>query len=327
VADAVGVAVGLAAWQTLGMTRQMPAAGGRPTVVIHTNDAQSIPARVAAHALRSRSQSADRFDVRLLRFEETPALYRRDGRPFVWWEGDAPSVFRWRDLQSFAPLRRMVPALLGFEGRALVLDPDVFAIGDVYELLARDMHGKAIMCRRALRSHAGRPVYSSAVMLLDCGKLTHWQWERDLDDIFRGTTPLGAWLGLLDESPDRIGLFEDEWNSFDVLNEKTKMLHNTEIETQPWKTGLPADFHEHAPRWPAPFEAVRRGVQRLVLRRHTPRVCYRPHPDPRQERLFFTLLRECVDAGSITRGEIRVAMRRNHLRRDAFNLLDGVSRG
>jgi hypothetical protein len=158
-------------------------------------------------------------------------------------------------------------------------------------------------------------------MLLDCSKLTHWRWERDIDDIFRGTAPLGPWLALLDESAERIGPLEDEWNHFDTLNEKTKLLHNTEIVTQPWKTGLPADFHEHAPRWPAPFEALRRGVHRIASRTKTPPVFYRPHPDPRQERVFFTLLKECLDDGTITRAELRRAVRRNHLRKDTVALL------
>lgn len=299
-------------------------AGRKPTVVIHTNDAQLVAARVGAHSLKSRSKSPGLFDVRLLRLEETPHLYRRGNQRFVWWDGDAPAVFRRRDSQAFAPLRRMVPALLGFEGRALVLDPDVFAIGDVYELLTRDMLGKAILCCQRSQSREGRRLHNSAVMLLDCGKLRHWRWEREIDDIFRGTLKLGPWLSLLDESPERIGLLEDEWNHRDTLTEQTKLLHNTEIVTQPWKTGLPADYHEHAPRWPALVERLRRGVRRLVAADEADRTVYRPHPDPRQERLFFTLLKECLDEGSIDRECLRRAMRRNYLRKDAFVLLDGL---
>ena len=120
----------------------MQPVGTKPTVIIHTNDRQMVAALVSAHSLKSRSKSPHLFDVRLLRLEETPHLYKRDIiRPFVLWEGDAPSVWRRRDLQSFAPLRRLVPALLGFQGRALVIDPDIFAIGDVYELL-KSGHGR-----------------------------------------------------------------------------------------------------------------------------------------------------------------------------------------
>src|ERR1700730_12133758 len=115
----------------------------------------------------------------------------------------------------------MVPALLGFTGRALVIDPDVFAIGDVYELLSRDMGGKAILCRQRPLDRDGVRRYSSAVMLLDCAQLKHWRWERDIEDVLALKLKLGPGLTLLDESAERIGLFEEEWNHLDKLTENT----------------------------------------------------------------------------------------------------------
>ena len=41
----------------------------------------------------------------------------------------------------------MPPELTGYRGRAVVMDPDIFAAGDIHELLTMDMQGKAIMCR------------------------------------------------------------------------------------------------------------------------------------------------------------------------------------
>jgi hypothetical protein len=297
----------------------------RPTIVIHTNDAQLVPACVGAYSLKSRSLHPELFDVRLLRLEDTPHLYVREGQRFAWWDADAPSVFRRRNTQSFSALRRMVPALLGFTGRALVLDPDVFAIGDVGELMSRDMKGKAILCCQKPMWRDGRRLYSSAVMLLECDRLQHWEWEREIDDLFRGAMLLGPWLSLLDESPEHIGLLEEEWNHCDTLTDRTKLLHNTEILTQPWK-GLPADFNEHAPLWPPTFERFRRIALRLIGTGGDDAPVHRPHPDPRQERLFFTLLKECLDEGILTRGSLRRAIRRNYLREHAFSLLDAHSR-
>jgi hypothetical protein len=300
----------------------MQAVGTKPTVVIHTNDRQMVAALVSAHSLKSRSKSSHLFDVRLLRLEETPHLYKRQNQIFFWVDGSRPSVWRRRDLQSFAPLRRMVPALLGFQGRALVIDPDVFAIGDVYELLSRDMGGKAILCRERQERRGGRQTYHSSVMLLDCSKLTHWQWKHEIDDLFTGKLKLAPWLMLMDESPEQIGLIEEEWNHLDTLTAKTKLLHNTEISTQPWKTGLPADYHQYAPRGPAWLEAFKR-VARRVSAGQDRTVRYQPHPDPRQEQLFFTLLRECLEQGSITTRFLRKAVRKNYIRKDAFALLAG----
>ncbi len=302
----------------------MPLAAAKPTVVIHTSDKQMVAALVGAYSLKSRSKSPHLFDVRLLRLEETPHLHRRHNETYFWWDDSGPTVWRRHDLQAFAPLRRMVPELLGFEGRALVIDPDVFAIGDVYELLSRDMGGKSILCREKPDWCRGRRLRSSAVMLLDCGKLTHWQWGRDIDELFRGQLKLGPWMALVDEPPEHFGLLEEEWNHHDTLTEETKLLHNTEISRQPWKTGLPADYHQYGPHGPAWLEAAMRIARRMVTFGPDRTVRYQPHPDPRQEQLFFELLRECLEHGKVTTRFLRKAMRQNHLRKDAVALLAGV---
>src|SRR5437879_4720738 len=118
----------------------------RPCVFIHTNDRQHLGALVAEHALRRNSARAADFDIRILRREDHAFFDAREGQHYL-------RDGRWRprrndDLQSFTPLRFMPPELMGYSGRALVIDPDIFAVGDVWELLSRDMDGKAILCRR-----------------------------------------------------------------------------------------------------------------------------------------------------------------------------------
>jgi hypothetical protein len=49
---------------------------------------------------------------------------------------------------------------------------------------------------------------------------------------------------------------------------------------------------------------------------------YVPHPDPNQERFFFGLLRECVDKGIVTEDMLRQEMKENHVRHDAFAVLE-----
>ena len=114
-------------------------------VFIHTNHKQIVGAIVAEYALRRNSRNNDRFDVRIIQLKDHPffqehegRLYLRDGMKRPWLN---------EDLQSFTPLRFMPPELMGYSGRAVVIDPDIFAVGDVWELLSRDMQGKSIMCR------------------------------------------------------------------------------------------------------------------------------------------------------------------------------------
>ena len=72
------------------------------------------------------------------------------------------------DLQSFTPLRFAPPQLMNYQGRAVVMDPDIFAIGDIWELLNRDMEGAAIMCRPKSGRKGRKGAFASSVMLLDC---------------------------------------------------------------------------------------------------------------------------------------------------------------
>lgn len=300
-----------------------------PTIFITTADSQLIAARVSAHSLRSRSTSPEKFNIQLLRAENFPQLWDRDGQTFRWWK-ESPNTnhFSRRDAQSFLSLRRAVPQMMGYRGRALVIDPDVFAVGDVWELLDRDMGDKAILCRRMIKRVGGKPqeAWSTSVMLLDCARLQHWRWDEEIAEIFSGQRMLGEYLSLMDEPPENIGLFEEHWNHMDTLNAETELLHNSGINTQPWKTGLPADYHEFTIRRQSLRQRLRQFLRTMVGRPGKPVMRYQPHPDPRQEAHFFLLLQQCLDAGTITRKELKRAMRLQHLRADAFKLLQDLAR-
>jgi hypothetical protein len=186
------------------------------------------------------------------------------------------------------------------------------------------MQGKAILARKVAGGYRdnGQPFYASSVMLLDCARLTHWQWNRQIDDIFAKTLDYGPWISLLFEDPATIGPLEEEWNHFDMLTEHTKLLHSTERSTQPWKTGLPVDYDTtslvHPPADSGRLWSRVRGM--LGLRRAasgtgaTPR--YIPHPDRTQEQYFLRSVRECLSAGVFDEGFLREAMQKNHLRHD-----------
>ena len=291
----------------------------RPRVFIHTNDRQQLGALVSRHSLLRNSRHADRFDVELLHTDAAPCLAAREGQLYLREGFRVP--WHMDDLQSFTPLRFMPPERMGYKGRALVIDPDIFAAGDVYELLTRDMQGKAICCR--LRGKPGRGEHmATSVMLLDCGRLTHWNLERDFGSLFEGTRDYMDWIGLRCEERETIGMLEPEWNDFDRLTPDTKLLHNTRRRTQPWKTGLPMDFVParkpvlafQPATW---FGPVKR---RLFGDPHESGV-YQPHPDPQQQRFFFGLLRECLESGAVDEAMLREEMRLNHLRHDALELL------
>jgi len=291
-----------------------------PTVFIHTNPKQMVGAIVAAHALRSRSRHPERFAVEILSTEDFPFLRRFEGRTYTF--GGKPRVWLNDDLQSFTPLRFAPPERMGYSGRAVVIDPDVFAVGDINELLEHDMQGHAILCRRR-PPKKGRPGYlASSVMLLDCARLQHWSVERDFAELFDGQRDYKRWMQLELEPQDSVGLFAPEWNDFDRLTPETKLLHTTRRRTQPWKTGLPVDFRVNTPLFGfIPQPLVRRVRSWIQQGEDT----YERHPDPHQERLFFELLRECVATGAITESQLRDEAARGHIRADTLDILRSLT--
>jgi hypothetical protein len=289
-------------------------------VFIHTNHKQMAGALVASHALKRNSRNADRFDVRLIKTEDYPWLKDFEGRMYL--RDGVERVWMNEDLQSFTPLRFEPPRLMGFRGRAVVIDPDVFAVGDVWELLTRDMKGKAIMCRR--RSGPKGLIdkcYASSVMLLDCEKLNHWDVEAGFREMFELKRDYMPWISLKMEDPETLGILENEWNDFDRLTARTKMLHNTKRKTQPWKAGLPTDWRpaERFRLFP-PLAWLMRARRRL-FGEYGLLGNYREHPDKNQERLFFGLLKECLEQGLVTEDMLREEMANNHVRHDAMEVL------
>ncbi len=276
------------------------------TVFIHANDRQMLGARISAHSYRRNAREPGSFDVKILDVRDHPRLLQR-GQTIL----RAGHVREWDpdDLQSFTPLRFYPPQAMGFEGLAVITDPDIFGVGDVGELFQRDLQGKAIWAVPR-PGHNDRDDYiATSVMLLDCAKLAHWRFDQDLDDLFAHRFDYVDWIELKREDRSTIGLLEPEWNDFDRLTTRTKLLHTTKRRTQPWKTGLPVDYTLRESGW---FDALRR------VRRQR----YGQHPDRRQEALVYALLAEMVDSREVTKQELVAEMAANHIRHDSMELID-----
>ena len=295
----------------------------KPCVFIHTNHKQILGALVGAHSLRRQSRHNEKFDVCLIKHADYPFLHAKEGQSFL--RDGVERIWHNEDLQSFTPLRFMPPELMGYSGRAVVIDPDVFAVGDVWDLLSRDMAGKAILCRpRDRRSRSVKGRMATSVMLLDCAKLEHWRANEQFQALFDKTLDYKEWITLTREPRDSIGLFEPSWNDLDRFSQATQMLHTTKRWTQPWKTGLPVDF--------TPADKFRKfpplgwllWARRKALGDHALLGHYRQHPDLNQEGYFFGLLRECVEGGLVSPEFIADQIERKHVRPDATDVMRRV---
>jgi hypothetical protein len=187
------------------------------------------------------------------------------------------------------------------------------------------MRGHGVLAKRMPPDGRKPGHWASSVMLLDCAKLRHWRAEEDFGRLFAGERDYADWMWLLLEPEGLVGELEEQWNHFDKLDATTKLLHNTHRRTQPWKTGLPADFTPRGKHVDAGGSFFTRALARLRGRQEGPRGRYKPHPDPNQERFFFGLLRECLDAGVIDKAIVEDEIARKHVRSDALTLVESAA--
>ncbi len=289
-------------------------------VFVHTNEKQWLGALVAEYSFRRNSRNPDAFEVRFIHTRDHPFLAAKEGRTFL--RGGTTRVWRMDDLQSFTPLRFLPPKLMNWQGRAVVTDPDVFAVGDVNELLDRDMEGTAVMGRHRSGKDGKQYQVATSVLLMDCARLKHWDVERDFDQLFSREKDYKEWMVLAYEDPANIGYLEDFWNDFDHLDENTRLIHNTKRKTQPWKTGLPVDYTPADKFKDKPLLASLNRLRARVFGEYGLLGHYKAHPDRKQEEFFFGLLKECIETGHISEDLVRDEIRSNHVRHDAFEVLD-----
>jgi len=177
-------------------------------------------------------------------------------------------------------------------------------------LFARELGGKSVWAVPR-PGHNGQADYvATSVMLLDCARLTHWRFNRTLADLFAGRFDYVQWMELRREDRGSIGHLRPEWNSFDRLTPRTKLLHTTKRRTQPWQTGLPVKYTVREKG------GLLDGLRRLRVRRHG------RHPLQNQEALVYSLLAEMVDAGEVGRAGLEGDMAANHIRHDSPALVD-----
>ena len=152
---------------------------------------------------------------------------------------------------EFTYSRFLVPYLCNFRGKALFLDNDMLALGDVKEIDDLDMGPYALRVVQHDYSPAntikmyGCPQTSyprknwSSMMLMDCAKLKLWT-KRVVE------TQTGAYLHRFQDIPDSlIGEIPKTYNTLDWMDKSTKLIHYT--NGGPWFEEY--RNHPHADVW------------------------------------------------------------------------------
>lgn len=215
-----------------------------PRVVIGAGEDARIPAIVCEYTIKKFCPQA-----------EVIHTYNREDRPSRGLKQEGG-----KDPTRFSLVRFWVPELLGFQGRAIYLDSDMILFADIQELFEEPFVDKAIMSTS-----------DPSVLLYDCGheSLSEWSTAEIIRKLDSGSMKYGAVMRTLyGLNPKFVGFLDESWNHRDRYMEgKTKLLHYTNMRTQPWPNHFhdsPAK-HRHADLWNIALqETVESGMLEFV---------------------------------------------------------------
>ncbi len=159
------------------------------------------------------------------------AIERNDEPP-----APAPLSLRlkYRNWTEFSLYRYLIPALCNYEGRAIYLDSDIVCIADIGELFDVPMDRCDFLATRAYADGE----WAMSVQLIDCSRC-RFNLEAIFNEIDQG---LFTYLEFARMNPHfrayhsyTIGDLDPRWNVLDAYDKRTKLVHYTELLTQPWK--------------------------------------------------------------------------------------------
>ncbi len=283
-------------------------------VYIHTNNKQKLGAKIAKYAIEKYLTDTE-IEVKQLNVDELDLFKSFAGTEYM--RAGKTITYDPKDLQSFTLSRFMPPELNEYEGRALVIDPDIFALRDISPLFNMDMEGKDIMCC------SKKDAFDTSMMVMNCTGLTHWSMANILNDLKSKKVDYINIMNLKwhnQVKPNSIKTVPRIYNNLDTVTDDTVFLHTTERITQPWSTGLPIDFKRNDP---GKYFGIIPKIWLLKLRGKWPST-YQPHPKKEIETLFLTLFKETMDKGVITKEEAEAEIAINRLRKDIFEKIKSL---
>ena len=283
----------------------------KKNLYIHTNNKQFIGAQVAKYAVERNPAHHD-IKVHYINVDELQPFKQFAGVSYL--RGGKLVTYDPQDLQSFTLSRFMPPQLSGYEGRAIVIDPDIFALDNIQPLFELDLQGASIAaCHK-------KDAWDTSVMLMDCAKLHKWNMQSILDRLRNKNLDYTDQMSLKNQPDGSIKEIPRIWNNLDTLTPDTKSLHTTDRLTQPWKTGLSIDFTRSSP---GTYFGIIPKKPFLKLRGKWPST-YQKHPNPKIDKAFFILLKGAIENGYVSQADVDNAIAKGYVRKDIRACLEGL---
>ncbi len=222
-----------------------------PVVFIGSGEASVLERKTLIYSIRKNTPGPTEIIV----FNGTHNTIEREGsEPQL-----APMSLRakYTNITEFSNYRFLIPALCGFSGRAIYLDSDMVCIADLNELFNAPLDGVDFLGKSFVYKD-GQRRWGLSVALYDCAR-SRFELERYVDEMESGQYTYNDLQQMtprfLAIHPFQIGDIDPNWNSYDHFDEKTKLIHYTNLHMQPWKVR----GHPHGNLWFRYFQEARQA--------------------------------------------------------------------
>lgn len=242
-----------------------------PVVFIGSGEASVLERKTLIYSIRKNTPGPVKIHV----FNGTHNTVETEGaEPML---APMPLRAKYQNVTEFSNYRFLIPQLCGFQGRAIWLDSDMVCFGDLHELFDAPMNGAHLLAKPFA---GGGDRWELSAALFDCSKC-RFDLEQYVEQMSQGLFNYNDLQQLTptfrQHHPLAVGAIDARWNVLDQRDNETRLIHYTNLNTQPWKFR----GHRHGRVWFRYFQeaqdaglisaadvdtAIRRGYVRSDLR-------------------------------------------------------------
>lgn len=201
-------------------------------VFIGSGEASLLERKVLIYSLRKHASRA--LDIRV--FNGTHDSLEHDGAAPM--PLHTPLEAKYSNVTEFSNYRFLIPRLCEHAGRAVWLDSDTVCLADIGGLLESRMEGSGVLALPDAYGLPGEQRWGLSVAVFDCARCRF-----DLQSMF-GEIRAGLYTyadlhqltpRFRSVHPVEVAALDPNWNVFDRYDRSTKLIHYTNLLTQPWK--------------------------------------------------------------------------------------------
>lgn len=183
-------------------------------VFIGSSPSEWLPAKVLEFTIKKNTQ----LPVKVTRLCETGVTI------------PMPVEKKCRPKTPFSFQRFLIPALSGYKGKAIYLDADMLVFSDISELWNTDMCGNDILYVAQCNGKT-KPQFS--VMLMNTENLI-WDINLIIESLNKKVFTYDELMYDFTIAKNTEASLNQHWNSLEKFSTETKLLHYTNMHTQPW---------------------------------------------------------------------------------------------